>query len=376
MKFLVNTKTLYDQISLTEGAIPKNPMIAILENFLFEINEGNLKVTATDSQITCVTQMPIEAKDNGKIAIPATIFLQTLQGLPEEIITISFDENSYNIEIQASRGRYKLSSENPADFPSHTEVENGFSASIGADVLLKAISRTAYAMSNDELRPAMNGLLMKLGPDGISFVGTDGHRLVTYIQDQPTHETSHSMIIPRKAVLMLEKMLKKHATESVSIEFNTSLARFQFAHIEMSCRLIDERFPDYEKVIPEGNNNHITLDKAEVLSSLKRAAIYANKSTQQIRVQVKGEKCALIVEDLDFSNEATENLSCTHEGEDIEMGFNVRFLMDVFQHIEESHVRLEVSDPNRAALLVPVAAADTKEVPRDRALVMPIMLSN
>ena len=376
MKFLVNTKTLYDQISVAEGVIPKTPMIPILENFLFEINQAQLSVTATDSQITCITRLPIEAKEDGRMAIPARIFLQTLQNLPEEIITISFDESSYNIEIQASVGKYKLSSENPADFPAPQEVENNFSASLSADVLLKAISSSAYSMSTDELRPAMTGLLIKLGPEGITFVGTDGHRLATYIQDSPTHETSHSMIVPRKAISTLEKMLKKHPEETVPIRFNPSLAQFQIANLEMSCRLIDERFPDYEKVIPKDNNNHIILNKEEVLASLRRAVLYANKSTHQIRIQVKGEKCALIVEDLDFSNEADETLSCIHEGEDIEMGFNVRFLMDVFAHIEESQVRLEVSDPNRAALLIPVSASETEHPVQSKALIMPIMLHN
>ena len=374
MKFLVNTKTLYDQISVAEGIIPKNPMIPILENFLFEINQGQLSVMATDAQITCVTRMPIEAKEDGRMAIPAGKFLQTLQNLPEEIITISFDEQSYNIEIQATPGKYKLSSENPADFPAPQEVENDFSVSLRAEALLSAISSSSYAMSTDELRPAMNGLLVKLGPEGVSFVGTDGHRLATYVEESPTHETSHHMIVPRKAVHMLEKILKKYSEETVLIRFNTSLAHFQISNLEMSCRLIDERFPDYEKVIPKENNNHITLNREEVLASLRRAAIYANKSTQQIRIQVKGEKCTLIVEDLDFSNEANETLSCVHEGEDIEMGFNVKFLTDMFTHIEEPQVRLEVSDPNRAALLVPISE-QTDQSPRSRALVMPIMLN-
>ena len=375
MKFLVNTKTLYDQISVSEGVIPKNPMIPILENFLFEIKEGQLSVTATDAQITCITRMPIEAKEDGRMAIPAEKFLQTIQSLPEEIITISFDKKSYNIEIQASAGKYKLSSENPADFPAPQEVENDFSVSLSAEVLLSAISSSSYAMSTDELRPAMNGLLVKLGPEGISFVGTDGHRLATYVEPSLTQETSHHMIVPRKAIQTLEKVLKKHTEEAIPIRFNPSLAHFQVSNLEMSCRLIDERFPDYEKVIPKENNNHITLNKEEVLASLRRAAIYANKSTQQMRIQVKGEKCVLIVEDLDFSNEANETLSCAHEGEDIEMGFNVRFLTDVFNHIEAPQVRLEVSDPNRAALLVPVSE-DPDQPSRSRALVMPIMLNS
>ena len=375
MKFLVNTKVLHDQLSLTEAVIPKSPMIPVLENFLFEITDGKLQVTVSDLQITCITSVSIEAKESGKMAIPAHIFMQTLQNLPEEIITISFDEKSYNVDIQSAKGRYKLSSENPSDFPSPPEIEKSFTIELSAELLHKGISRTSYAMSSDELRPAMNGLLVKLDKDGLTLVGTDGHRLVTYTKSELKQEAAHSIIIPRKAVQMLQKALKKNLDKSVSLQFNTSQACFQIAETQIICRLIDERYPDYEKVVPEGNKNYIVVDREEILDSLHRTSIYANKSTQQMRIKVVGEKFTLIVEDLDFSNEATEDISCTHEGEDIEMGFNVKFLIDVFHYMEEEKVRLELSDPNRAAIAIPVEESK-EETEKNMALVMPIMLSN
>ena len=248
-------------------------MIPVLENFLFEIAEGKLKVTVSDMQITCITSTSIEAKEDGKMAIPAHIFMQTLQNLPEEIITVSFDKESYNIEIQSAKGRYKLSSENPADFPSPPEIEKSFSVKLSAELLLEATTRTSYAMSNDELRPAMNGLYIKLGEEGITFVGTDGHRLVTYSQSNLTQEISHSIIIPRKAIQMIQKALRKSPEEIIDLQFNTSQACFQIADTQIICRLIDERFPDYEKVIPKENTNQIIVERTEILNSLQRIAI-------------------------------------------------------------------------------------------------------
>lgn len=374
MKFLVNTKTLREQLALTEGVVPKNPMIPVLENFLVEISQDNLKVTTSDLQITCITSLPVEAKEEGKMAIPASIFSQTLQNLPEEIITVSFDQESYNIEIQASKGKYKLSSENPNDFPAPPEVENSFHISLSTNLLLQAIKRSAYAMSTDELRPAMNGLLLKIGPDGTIFVVTDGHRLVYYGQHDATHDTAHSLLIPRKAIQMIDKVLKKTTAEKIDIQFNPSQALFQIAGVQIFCRLIDERFPDYDKVLPKENNNHIFVDREEILDSLQRVSIYANKSTNQMRIKVTGEKFAIIVEDLDFSNEATEHITCTHEGEDIEMGFNIKFLIEALQNMEEKQVRLELSEPSRAALAIPIFQ-ENEPSKKNVALVMPIMLN-
>ena len=149
--------------------------------------------------------------------------------------------------------------------------------------------------------------------------------------------------------------------------------RTEIGNVRIICRLIDETFPDYEKVIPQDNKNHITLDKNETLASLRRISIYANKSTKQMRLKVKGEQAVLTVEDRDFSNEATENITCTHDGEDIEIGFNVDFLREAFQNIEEDQVRIEMSDPNRAALVLPTQPTTICQA-ENLALVMPIML--
>ena len=375
MKFLVNVVALREQLTLINSVIPKNPTIPVLENFLFEIKEGRLKVTASDLQITSVTSTDIESKEEGKMAIPASIFLETLRKLPEEIITISLDTESYMIEVQSSKGRYKLSSENPEDFPISQRPEKSFSIELEKSTLQEALQSTTYAISNDELRPAMTGLFVKISSKEIVFVGTDGHRLTTFTHmfTKEQEDVTHTMILPFKVVNMLKALLAKSSSESVHIEFNPTQALFLFEHVELSCRLIDERFPDYEKVIPNSNNNHITISREEMLSSLERVAIYANKSTQQMRFKVSGEQLSLIVEDLDFSNEAKETFSCTHTGEDIEIGFNVRFMIDIFQHMSSEKLCVQVEDPEKAALVLPVEESqETKHL----ALIMPIMLDN
>ena len=375
MKFLVNKKALEEHLTLIHSVIPKNPTIPVLENFLFEIKEGKLKVTASDLQITSVTSTDIESKEDGKMAIPASIFLETLRNLPEQMITISLDTKSYMIEVQSSHGRYKLSSENPADFPMPQRPEKSFSIELQKSILQEAIQSTAYAISNDELRPAMTGLFMKISSEGVVFVGTDGHRLTTFTHAsvKAKEDVTHTMILPYKVVNMLKALLTKSSSEEIRVEFNPTQALFLFDHVEISCRLIDERFPDYEKVIPTSNNNHITVSREEMLSSLKRVAIYANRSTNQMRLKVTGGELKLIVEDLDFSNEAVEDFSCTHTGEDIEIGFNVRFMIDIFQHMQAEKLCIQVDDPEKAALVLPTKESQES---KNLALIMPIMLDN
>ncbi len=372
MKFIVSSSYLLKQLSDINGVITTNPVVPILENFLFEISDGNLTVTASDLQTSMITELQVEAKEDGSIAIPARILLETLRNLPEQPVTFSIDSNTYSIEINSDNGRYKLAGENATDFPKIPTVSDGYTVNVSSEVLGRAINNTIFATSNDELRPAMTGVYIKLDDTNTTFVATDSHRLIRYRRVDVAADMGHSMIVPRKALTLLKATLPSELT-NVNLEFNTSNAFFNFNNVKMICRLIDERFPDYENVIPLDNNNVVVIKKDELLNSLKRIAIYANKTTHQVRLKVTGSELLVSAEDLDFSNEANERLACEHDGEDIEIGFNAKFLVEMLGNIDSEEITLKLSAPNKAGIVTPNEKDEEEDI---LMLVMPVMLNN
>ncbi|WP_154856650.1 DNA polymerase III subunit beta [Cyclobacterium xiamenense] len=372
MKFIVSSSSLLKQLSSINGVVTTNPVVPILENFLFEIKDSKLTVTASDLQTSMITEIEVEAKEDGNIAVPAKILIETLKNLPEQPVTFSIDKDTYSIEISSDNGRYKLAGENATDFPRIPGVTNATTVEMSTEVLSSAIANTIFATSNDELRPAMTGVYINLSDTNTTFVATDGHRLIRYRRVDIASPEAASIIVPRKALNLLKTTLPAENVP-VTVEFNSSNAYFKFNTIKMICRLIDERFPDYENVIPMDNNNDMVINRQEFLGSLRRIAIYANKTTHQVRLKLTGSELQISAEDLDFSNEANERLSCEHEGEDIEIGFNAKFLVEMLNNISAKEVTLKFSAPNRAGLILPSDMSENEDI---LMLVMPVMLSN
>jgi DNA polymerase-3 subunit beta len=372
MKFIVSSAALLKQLSGINGVITTSPVVPILENFLFDIQDSNLTVTASDLETSMITTLHVEARENGRIAVPARILLDTLKNLPEQPVTFTIDEETYTVEISSDNGRYKLSGENATDFPRVPEVTGGTPITIGSSILSRAINKTIFAVSNDELRPAMTGIFVQLSPENITFVATDGHRLLRYRREDVSSESSTSFIIPRKAFNLLKSSLPTDQSE-VKVAVNASNAYFTFGNVRLVCRLIDERFPDYENVIPRQNPNKLTIDRLDLLGSVKRISIYSNKTTHQVRLKLAGSELQISAEDLDFSNEASERLSCQYDGEDMEIGFNARFLTEMLSNLDSEEVSMELSTPNRAGLLMPSTNDEGESV---LMLVMPVMLNN
>jgi len=374
MNFIVSSSYLLKNLNSISGVITSNPVVPILENVLFEIEGGNLLITASDLQTSVMVELQVESKEDGSVAIPAKILIETLKNLPEQPVTFSIDDQNYNIEINSDNGRYKLAGENSADFPKVPGVNDGYSSDINSEILNSAISNTIFSTSTDELRPAMTGVFFKLSSTGCTFVSTDGHRLVKYIRtDIKGDEVDHDMILPRKSLNLLKSILPTDKSSDIKLDFNASNAYFSFENIKMVCRLIDERYPDYDNVIPSDNSNIVTITKSELLGSLKRISIYANKTTNQVRFKITGSEILISAEDLDFSNEANERISCEHDGDDIEIGFNAKFLIEMLSNIESEKVILKLSKPNRAGLLIPEDINDNESITM---LVMPVMLND
>ena len=374
MNFIVSSSYLLKNLNAINGVITSNPIIPILDNVLFEIENGNLLITASDLQTSVMVEIQIESKGDGSVAIPAKILIDTLKNLPEQPVTFSIDDENYNIEINSDNGRYKLAGENATDFPKVPQVTDGYSIDLSSELLSNAISNTIFSTSTDELRPAMTGIFLKLSTSSCTFVSTDGHRLVKYVRsDVSGDEVDHEMILPRKSLNLLKSTLPSDKSSDVKLEFNASNAFFSFDNVKMVCRLIDERYPDYENVIPLDNSNNIVIDKSEVLSSLKRISIYANKTTNQVRFKISGGEILISAEDLDFSNEANERISCEHDGADIEIGFNAKFLIEILSNLTSTRVTFKLSEPNKAGLIIPDEMDEDEDITM---LVMPVMLND
>jgi DNA polymerase III subunit beta len=372
MKFSVSSSELLKQIQIAHGAIGSNPVLPILEDFLFKIENKKLAISATDLETSISTTIDVLADDDFAVAIPARILLDTLKALPQQPVTFSVNEDNFGIEITSSYGKYKLAGENGADFPNIPETDSVDSVKINSRHLLEAINKTAFATSSDELRPAMTGVYFQVDFNKLICVATDAHKLVKFTTPQLAGEVATAFIVPKKALNLLKNALP--ADDGVTLSFNKANAFFKFGDMHLVCRLIDARYPDYNAVIPVDNPHHMIVNRADFQNSLKRIAIYANKTTNQVVLDVSDKSLTVSAQDLDFSNEATEQMACNFEGAPMRIAFNAKFLGEMLGVLDSEEIRIDLSTPSRAGILTPV-----EEDNKDREilmLVMPVMLNN
>jgi DNA polymerase-3 subunit beta len=374
MKFIVSSSLLLKELNSIAGVLNSSNTLPILENFLFDISKNNLKVSASDLESTMTTTIALDKADkDGKIAIPAKLLLDTLKTFPEQPLTFNVDSKNFGVELVTDNGKYKLAGQNGDEFPKSPALESPAKVTLEADVLFNAVNRTLFASGNDELRPVMSGVYFELNKDNVTFVATDAHKLVRYRRNDAKAQKAAAFILPKKPATLLKSLLSS-VDNSVEIEYTDTNAHFAFDNITLVCRLIDGKYPNYDAVIPKENPNKVTIDRNGFLASIKRVSIFSNKTTHQVRLKFSGNEMHVSAEDLDFSNEANERLACSHDGDDIEIGFNSRFLIEMLQNIESENVILEMSAPNRAGILIPGEGNDANE--DLLMLVMPVMLNN
>ena len=372
MKFIVSSAQLLKQLQTVSGVLNSSNTLPILDNFLFEISEGTLSISASDLETTMKTTIKnADADEDGNIAIPAKLLLDTLKTFSDQPLTFLINNDTYGIEIGSENGKFKLAGQNGDEFPKTPSMESSSKTTMPSQVLASAINKTLFATGNDELRPIMSGVFCELSSDGCIFVATDAHKLVKFRRTDATTNTTVSFILPKKPLTLLKNSLINDG--DVSIEYNETNAFFVFDDIELICRLIDGKYPNYEAVIPKENPNVLTIDRLEFYNSIRRVAIFASKSTHQIRLKIAGSELHISSEDLDFSNEAFERLSCNYVGEDIEIGFNSRYLLEMINNLTSEQINLEMSASNRAGIIIPQdGISENEEV---LMLVMPVMLN-
>jgi DNA polymerase-3 subunit beta len=380
MKFIVSSSTLLKQLQMLSGVLNTSNTLPILDNFLFEVDKGTLTISASDLETTITTHITVESKDSGNVAVPARLLIDTLKTFPEQPLTFSIDKKRLAIEISSDYGKYKITGQNGDEFPKAPSVDNGQAIEMDGAVLSRAIGRTLFAAGNDELRPVMSGVFVQFAPDGTTFVATDAHKLVRYRRLDVKSSASASFILPRKPLNLLKNILASNEG-AVRVEYNTTNARFSWGIAPdgsigstLICRLIDGKYPNYDAVIPKNNPNKLTVDTTALLGSIRRVSIFANKTTHQVRLKVAGSELNISAEDLDFSNEAAERLTCAYSGDDMEIGFNSRFLVEMLTNIDSQEAMLEMSAPNRAGILLPMNKNTESE--DTLMLVMPVMLNN
>lgn len=371
MQFDVSSTELQKLLQVAAGAISSNPVLPILEDFLFTIKGNELTVASSNLETSILTKLEVQADGDGVIAIPAKILLDTLKALPDQPITITVDDDTRSVEIKSSYGKYKLAGDSPEDFPDLPVEEDVQTITLNAGNLLDAINRTVFAASNDELRLAMTGVYVQVDFNKIIFVATDAHKLVKYTFSTIDTEVTSSFILPKKALQLLKTAIFNE--EEIKISFNAKNAFFTFGNQHIICRLVDAKYPDYNAVIPVENPFTLTLDRKDFQNSLKRIAIYANKTTNQVLLNISESSLTISAQDLDFSNEATETLSCSYEGDPMTIGFNAKFFVEMLNVIESEEIKLELSSPNRAGILLPGEQEENEFL---LMLVMPVMMSN
>ena len=374
MKFIVSSSVLLKGLQSMSGVLSTNSTLPILDNYLFELIDGNLSVTASDIETTMTINIPlVKAEDEGSIAIPAKILLDTLKTFGDIPISFFINLETKLIELSTDDGKFKLSGFDSAEFPNAPSIETANAMEIPAEVLEQAISKTIFATGSDELRPVMMGVSFELTAQGLILVGTDAHKLVKYTRTDVTSDSEDSFIVPKKSLMMLKNSLAK-SDEKVKVEYDAKNAIFSFDNFKLICRLVDGKYPNYEAVIPKNNPNILTVDRVQLLNKIRRVSFFANQSTNQIRLKISGKELILSAEDMDYTNEAYERLSCSYEGEDIEIGFNAKFLIEMLNNLSNEQITIELSTPGRAGIIVPVNKDDSNE--HIIMLVMPIMLNN
>lgn len=372
MRFIISSALLLKNLQKVSGVISSNTVLPILEDFLFVIENGKLSVTATDLDTTMSVVMDVESKENFKIAIPAKILLDSLKVLPEQPITISVDENTNAIEITTDNGKYKLSGEHSDDFPKEPVEDEITEVLIPSNVLSNGIQKTLFAVSTDELRIAMTGVFFTINEEGLTLVATDAHKLVKFNRNDIATPEENSFIVPRKALNLLKAIVANNDT-TVNLKFNKSNAFFTFDNAKLICRLIDAKYPDYSAVIPKDNPNVLTINKDDLHAALKRTSIFSNKTTHQVILKLGGSELTVSAQDLDFSNEASEKLICEYEGNEMEIGFNAKFLIEMLGTLDASDITLELSTPSRAGIIKPTEKNENEDL---LMLVMPVMINS
>lgn len=375
MKFVVSSSELLGHLQAISRVISSKNTLPILDNFLFNLSGNDLEITASDLESTLITRMKLENTDgDGTIALPARILLDALKEFSVQPLTFDINMETLAVVISSENGKFNVVGQNGIDFPALPSIKKDkkFEFVINADVLLAGISKTLFATADDELRPVMGGIFVETSTDKITFVASDAHKLVRYQRTDSHSDDNASFILPKKPASLLKNILPKEAGP-VTVEFDDKNAFFILSNYKVVCRLVEGNYPNYNSVIPKNNPRKITIDRVEFFNTLKRVSVFSNQASNLVKLQLKGNQVLVSAQDIDFSISAYERIKCQYEGDEIEIGFKSVFLVEILSNIGSQDVMIELADPTRAGLFLPVISDnETEDL---LMLLMPMMIN-
>ena len=375
MKFVVSSTELLSHLSAISKVISSKNTLPILDNYLFQLDENQLTITASDLESTLITSLELDNTDgNGKIAVPAKLLNDTLKEFPEQPLTFQISGDTFGIEIFSANGKFSIVGQNGEDYPQIPGLKDDVASSISVshEALLSGINKTLFATADDELRPVMNGIFIEMSADDMTFVASDAHKLVRYKRKDVKAEVDSSFILPKKPASLLKSLLPKEEFD-VKLAFDDKNAIFELTNYKLICRLVEGNYPSYNSVIPTKNPNKMTIDRLELYNTVKRVSVFSNQASNLIKLNLNESQLIVSAQDVDFSISAVERLKCQYEGDEMEIGFKSTFLLEILSNLSSSDVKVELSDPTRAGLLLP---AETDHEEEDvLMLLMPMMIN-
>ena len=374
MKFTLSSNALSSRLQTLAKVINSKNSLPILESFLFQVHNGQLTLTASDSENVMQTRLKLDQFDtDGDFAIPSHTVLDAVKELPEQPLTFEVNMSTFEVTVGYQNGQYQFTAQNADEYPQTAPIQNDVHAiTIDATALNENINRTLFATDNNEIRPVMNGIYFDLTTDCLAFVASDGHKLVRCRDYSIKSETPAAFILPKKPATLLRNVLDKDSGDVV-IKFNSNSAEIHFAEGKLSCRLIEGNYPNYNAAIPNDNPNELTIDRKSLLSAIRRILPFASMSSQLIRFRLEAGMLELSSEDIDFATRAKESLVCEYTGAPLQIGFRGDFFTEILNSIDTDELKIKLGDPSRAGIVVPSKQPENEDV---LMLIMPLLLND
>ena len=374
MRFDVSSTALLSRLQSISKVIASKNSLPILDSFLFNLEGNKLTMTASDSETRLVTSVDVmNAQGSGVFAVSAKILLEPLKELPEQPLTFDINDDNLEIFIHFQNGKYNFIGQKGDTYPQQKPLgQNVVSILVDAQTLLNGISRSIFATADDELRPVMNGIYFDIHPDPLTFVASDGHKLVRLRNLSVKSAEKASFILPKKPANLLKAVLAKES-EMVTIKFDDNNAYINCTNFEMVCRLIEGRFPNYNSVIPQNNPHKVIIDRLSFLNALKRVSVFSNPASSLVKLQLKENQLKVSAQDIDFSTAAEELIACQFAGVELSIGFKATYLIEILNNINSTEVVVELADPSRAGLIIPAENEENEDL---LMLLMPMMLND
>jgi DNA polymerase-3 subunit beta len=374
MEFSVSSVNLLNHLQTISRAISSKNTNPILDNFLFKVDNGKLTLIASDTETKMQTEMDLNSSEGScSVALSSKILLEALKEFSDQPLTFQVNNETFAVQIVSDSGVYKFVGTDGKEYPTMQSIEgNTNKVSMPAETLFSGINKTVFAISSDEMRPIMCGIYFDITNEGVTFVGSDGHKMVRVKSLSAKSEAVCSFILPKKPTTLLKSILPKEEGE-VKVEFNEKNACFVLANYKLYCRLIEGKFPNYNSVIPTNNPFKATVDRSALLNILRRIAIFSNQATNLVKMEFSDNKITLSASDLDFYVSARETITCSYDGEPMSIGFKSSFFVEMLSNLSSDEVIVELSDPSRAGLIIPMAQDESEDT---LMLLMPMKLND